>query len=490
MQQNGGSLSNIWTQASIDTAQSLGHIKKGSAKPGTKKAKALRKWVHEFIDDREEVPTCDWKTTGRSLIDDEDFAQEIHAHLQTLKPHEVCAEAIVRFLDNPDMLERLRCKKTISLETAQRWLKRMGYRWTYDPKGQYCDGHEREDVVNYRNQNFLPEMAKFHLRTTRWTSKDGEQVDPPEGTRWLVVWYHDESTFYAHNRRCKRWVHRNEKAKPYTKGEGHSLMVADFFSPDYGWLRSRDGKKSTRVLFRAGKGRDGYFDNENIRAQMSIAMDIVWSNYADEDHIFVLDNAKTHAKRAEGSQSALRMPKGPSTNFMVEVNDTNEDGRLKYTPDGKVLKKKIPMSNGRFADGREQEFYWPADADHEFAGKFKGMARILDERGYSYAPKLKAQCGKIFSDCPPGRTDCCCRRLLFNEPDFKNVESILEMEAVEHGYRVLFLPKFHCELNPIEQCWGYAKRKYWLLPPSSSEADLEKNVVKVLDKVDVITMRR
>ena len=25
------------------------------------------------------------------------------------------------------------------------------------------------------------------------------------------------------------------------------------------------------------------------------------------------------------------------------------------------------------------------------------------------------------------------------------------------GFRVLFIPKFHCELNPIERCWGTAK---------------------------------
>jgi hypothetical protein len=37
------------------------------------------------------------------------------------------------------------------------------------------------------------------------------------------------------------------------------------------------------------------------------------------------------------------------------------------------------MSNERFADGIEQEFYWPVDAEHEHAGQFKGMARILEE---------------------------------------------------------------------------------------------------------------
>jgi len=217
-------------------------------------------------------------------------------------------------------------------------------------------------------------------------------------------------------------------------------------------------------------------------------MEILTADYAEEDHLFVFDNATTHSKQAEGSQSAMRMTKGPSANFFVEVNDIGPDGKPKYSPDGKILKKKIPMANGHFSDGQEQQFYWPADCGTELAGQFKGMVQILEERGYVNVSKKKAQCSKKFSDCSPGQTDCCCRRMLFSEPDFVTVESILESEASAKGFRILFLPKLHCELNPIEQCWGYAKRKYRLLPASSSEADLEKNMVKCLDEVPLITM--
>ena len=73
---------------------------------------------------------------------------------------------------------------------------------------------------------------------------------------------------------------------------------------------------------------------------------ILNEDYPNEDHILIFNNAKTHVKRAEGSLSAIQMPKGPSTNFMVEVNDIGDDRKLKYTEGGKILKKKIPMSNG------------------------------------------------------------------------------------------------------------------------------------------------
>jgi hypothetical protein len=62
--------------------------------------------------------------------------------------------------------------------------------------------------------------------------------------------------------------------------------------------------------------------------------------------------------------------------------------------------------------------------------------------------------------------------------------------AKEHGFEVLFLLKFHCELNPIEQCWEYAKGVYRQNLPSSTEADLEKNTVMALDAVSVISIRR
>ena len=185
--------------------------------------------------------------------------------------------------------------------------------------------------------------------------------------------------------------------------------------------------------------------------------------------------------------SATKMPKGPSANFFVEINETDAAGKAVYGPDGKILKRKIPMANGKFKDGTEQLFYYPED--HVHAGQFKGMATILAERGYD-VKKRKAQCGKKFSNCPEGSTDCCCHRMLFNEPDFKNVDSILEADAKAWGFQILFLPKFHCELNFNEQCWGHAKRRYQIFPPSSKESDLERNVLQALDEVPLVSMRR
>jgi len=55
---------------------------------------------------------------------------------------------------------------------------------------------------------------------------------------------------------------------------------------------------------------------------------------------------------------------------------------------------------------------------------------------------------------------------------------------------VIFLPKFHCELNFIEQCWGFAKRIYRLNPESSREDHLEKNALDALEAVPLTSMHK
>jgi hypothetical protein len=187
------------------------------------------------------------------------------------------------------------------------------------------------------------------------------------------------------------------------------------------------------------------------------------------------------------------MPKGPSSNFGVWQNVVNDAGAVVHGPDGKALKEKVRMADGRLHDGTPQSFYFPEG--HELHGQFKGMAVILEERGYTNARELKAQCGKDFaSGCPktpePSGQRCCCRRILYNEPDFVSVVSLVEQLCREAGIQVIFLPKFHCELNCIEQCWGNAKQTYRDKPPTASERLMEQYITEALDSIDLRTIRR
>lgn len=52
---------------------------------------------------------------------------------------------------------------------------------------------------------------------------------------------------------------------------------------------------------------------------------------------------------------------------------------------------------------------------------------------------------------------CCMTHVLSLQSDFRSEKPLLQHYVEKRGHCCLFLPKFHCELNPIEMLWGYAK---------------------------------
>ncbi|THU99848.1 hypothetical protein K435DRAFT_818474 [Dendrothele bispora CBS 962.96] len=428
-------------------------------------SRMLREWTITFCTNHKDLPTTKYGKSNVSILLDEDLAADFYLHLQSLGKW-ISANDIVRYVATPEFQARLKTKKQISVRTAQRWMKRMDYRWKAEPKGQYFDGHEREDVVDYRQNKFLPKWRALENMTC-WCKPDGSEdgdvrervfAARPDG-KVVVIWRHDESIFYAHDRRKLRWVHASETAKPIVKGEGASLMVGHFVSPDYGWLRAKnlydadENLKSAQTLFRPGKNRDGYQTTEDILQQATVAMDILDADYSDEKHY---DNATIHTARPANALSARYMQVKPNKDFLCKVKGSGGESDTF-----------VKMKDGSFKDGTPQKLYYRQN-HKKYPGHFKGMRVLIEEcrkKGHNLPDpsKLKAQC-KGFR-CP--KEHCEAR-----------------------GYQVIFFPKYHCELNFIEQCWGYAKRIYRMFPLSSSEEDLEKNLIASLDAVPLVSMRR
>jgi len=71
---------------------------------------------------------------------------------------------------------------------------------------------------------------------------------------------------------------------------------------------------------------------------------------------------------------------------------------------------------------------------------------VLEERGFNVS-RLRAKCSPV---CPIENMGCCMARLLSQQDDFKHQVSMLETFIHKAGHECIFLPKFHCELNPIE----------------------------------------
>ena len=468
-----------WIKSSLIAVKYLGR--------GSYFAKSLRRWSLAFILDRSKLPDKRLFSGSISRLQDEDIESDATMHLQSLGKY-VSAMDLVRYFQQDDV--RQRHGFAISLTTARRWMKRMGMRWTKSPKGQYIDGHERPDVVEYRQSTYIPRRFGSHLRSRTWTEQTiGDCVIPSPSHQHAVYWHHDESTFMQNDRHQIRWVSKDKKPVPQPKGEGSSLMVADFVSADYGWLRSPNGTEEARVLFKAGTNRDGYFTNEEILEQATRVMDILQSHFPDDRYILVYDNARTHLKRAPDALSARYMVRNtpkPGKNWLVEAPELNDQGRQVFASDGTKLKRRVRMTPGTLQNGELQDLYFPEG--HPRAGIFKGMSVILQERGFFKEVELKRECPGF--KCSPDRIDCCMRRFLYNQPDFIAVETLLETHCKKRGFEVLFLPKFHPELSPIKPCWGSAKRTYRDLPLSRSEAELENNVLFSLKSVSLEQIRR
>jgi hypothetical protein len=182
----------------------------------------------------------------------------------------------------------------------------------------------------------------------------------------------------------------------------------------------------------------------------------------------LFDNAPSHQRRAPDALSARKMPKGPSNGW------THKKGGPKMRP-------------GVLPGGGFQELYF-SDDDPLMPGWFKGMEQIIRERGLWPDQGLNAQCESF--KCKEGQTDCCCRRVLFMQPDFVNQKSALEELITRRGHLCDFYPKFHCELNFIEQYWGAAKLHYRASPRTSNIAEMEVNVLASLDDVPLSQIRR
>jgi len=60
---------------------------------------------------------------------------------------------------------------------------------------------------------------------------------------------------------------------------------------------------------------------------------------------------------------------------------------------------------------------------------------------------MRAKCSMV---CPWENNNCCMACLLSKQDDFMNQVSMLKTLIKEASHECIFLPKFHCKLNPIE----------------------------------------
>ena len=72
-----------------------------------------------------------------------------------------------------------------------------------------------------------------------------------------------------------------------------------------------ESHRDARVVFKAGKNRDGWFGSEDLIAQVDRAIDVFEGlTKGHAQGLFLFDNAPSHQKRAPDAISARKMSKG------------------------------------------------------------------------------------------------------------------------------------------------------------------------------------
>ena len=216
----------------------------------TNHARRIREWVIDFLRWRD-LPIPRLNQKRRTVLDDEDIAEEMKGRMMEKAARGFLkAEDVVDIVASPEMqtifARKGIVKPSISVNTGVRWLEKLG--WTYGKlkNGMYLDGHERDDVVEYWKA-FVECWMGYEQRFHRWDN-DGTELPRPNGFpvpgaigRFrLILVTHDESTFFQNDERNTGWSHATSKSKPKAKGNGQSLMVSDFLTPDWGRLRDGD----------------------------------------------------------------------------------------------------------------------------------------------------------------------------------------------------------------------------------------------------------
>jgi len=156
--------------------------------------------------------------------------------------------------------------------------------------------------------------------------------------------------------------------------------------------------------------------------QIRSAIEIFEAAHPNCQALFIFDQSSAHASLPPDALKAFEMNK-------------SDGGKQR-----KQCDTEIPQSNP------DPRFWGQPQKMTTSSGQQKGLQAVLEEHGFDVS-HLKAKCVPV---CPFESQNCCMARLLSQQEDFMNQESMLETFIRGASHECLFLPKFHCELNPIE----------------------------------------
>ncbi|PKY51387.1 hypothetical protein RhiirA4_424476 [Rhizophagus irregularis] len=399
---------------------------------GSYKAKQIRIWAKSWLEHGILPKSLQERHQKiKSIIDDEDAIEQSLLFIREkggkTTPKEYQTFVKEKLFSHLGIEES---KKSISIKTSCVWLKKLGLAPQPRKKGIYFDGHEREDVVEYRNE-FLDKMLIYEKFMPIFEGENMEQKDLVllSNEKLHILITHDECLFYANDDRPIVWAPIGEPPLR-KKGQGKSIMVSDFLLETDGRLKLNENEIllhpevpiEARKFLKPGKNEEGWWTAEHLLNQViNYAIPIFEANHPNAIGVFTFDNSTNHGAMAKDA---------------LNVNNMN------INPGGKQAIMK-------------STFFGPDNT-------FQSMVFPSNHPTFPNQPK---------------------------EEDFKSQKSQLQEEIEKRGHICIFYPKYHCELNYIEMYWGAAKR-YTRENCNYTWSSLQKTVPEALDSIPLITIRK
>ena len=219
-------------------------------------------------------------------------------------------------------------------------------------------------------------------------------------------------------------------------------MISGFVCDCHGFMN--DGDEKSYKFFEAGVNREGWFNNEDLVKQYIDTEPLMKRLHPECELLFGFDNSMNHHARAPGGLDAALL------------NLSDGGANVKNMRDGWYLNE----TGERVIHKMQNEL-----------GVQKGIRKILLERKKFLNSKGFPQ-NLLCAYCKTNTTEaeraealamgfiderCCARHTLSKEPDFLEQEEWLTEVVKGRGHKIIFFPKFHCELNFIEMVWGWMK---------------------------------
>ncbi|KAG2221800.1 hypothetical protein INT45_013296 [Circinella minor] len=275
------------------------------------RAKAIRYWAKEYVD-------CGYISKHQqgkhakvvSLLSDESIKESIRSHFSKVKVEKRTLSDLLEHLNTVIIPEIIGVTGQVSHVTLWRYMKEWGYSYKRHSKQIYVDGHERKDVVSYR-QSWAKRMMGYKRQMETYSGDNEEIVTPPSlhsGQKQIVMVTHDESTFYANDGKQQTRVAEGETVLR-KKTPGQSIMVSEFQCACHGTMRQSPAWMS-RTLFEAGGNREKWWTHEHMTHQLKEdAIPIFELLHPNSQALFIFDQSNNHNAYASNALRVVGMRK-------------------------------------------------------------------------------------------------------------------------------------------------------------------------------------